>query len=288
MNPNSHYYLSFNLGFPNAYDRANGRTGAHLMVHGDCSSRGCYAMTDEQIGGNLRARPRRLLRRPEIVPGAGLSVPHDGAEHGQASQQPEHAVLADAEGRQRSFRGRRSRSRRSTSATSATCSMRSRQRTRASFSPAAKCPAYVVPEEIASRSRDKQQQDERSSPIWAAATSRPRRSRPAPTAACNRCSSQAAQKDQIRRRTAGIFSLVSTAPAPFRRCGTTSSAEHASRATPSTADGSSVPASRRPRATRVAAADPRRLRLGGHRCSAACSARAASGPAAASSSQARR
>jgi len=49
MNPNSQYYLAFNMGFPNAYDRAHDRTGAHLMVHGDCSSRGCYAMTDEQI-----------------------------------------------------------------------------------------------------------------------------------------------------------------------------------------------------------------------------------------------
>jgi murein L,D-transpeptidase YafK len=49
MNPNSNYYLSFDLGFPNAYDRANDRTGAFLMVHGDCSSAGCYAMTDEQI-----------------------------------------------------------------------------------------------------------------------------------------------------------------------------------------------------------------------------------------------
>jgi murein L,D-transpeptidase YafK len=49
MNPNSQYYLSFDLGYPNAYDRAHGRTGANLMVHGDCSSRGCYSMTDEQI-----------------------------------------------------------------------------------------------------------------------------------------------------------------------------------------------------------------------------------------------
>ena len=49
MNPNSSYYLAFNTGFPNAYDRAMGYTGAELMVHGDCSSRGCYAMTDEQI-----------------------------------------------------------------------------------------------------------------------------------------------------------------------------------------------------------------------------------------------
>ena len=49
MNPNSQYYLSFDLGYPNAYDRSHGRTGAHLMVHGDCSSRGCYSMTDEAI-----------------------------------------------------------------------------------------------------------------------------------------------------------------------------------------------------------------------------------------------
>jgi len=49
MNPNSNYYLAFNTGFPNAYDRSHGYSGSELMVHGDCSSRGCYAMTDEQI-----------------------------------------------------------------------------------------------------------------------------------------------------------------------------------------------------------------------------------------------
>lgn len=49
LNPNSSYYLSFNTGFPNKYDRAYGRTGTNLMVHGDCSSAGCYSMTDESI-----------------------------------------------------------------------------------------------------------------------------------------------------------------------------------------------------------------------------------------------
>ena len=49
MNPNSHYYLSFNVGYPNAYDRAFGRTGGTVMVHGVCSSAGCFSMTDEQI-----------------------------------------------------------------------------------------------------------------------------------------------------------------------------------------------------------------------------------------------
>jgi murein L,D-transpeptidase YafK len=50
MNPNSNYYLAINTGFPNSYDKANDRHGGFLMIHGDCSSRGCYAMTDEQIG----------------------------------------------------------------------------------------------------------------------------------------------------------------------------------------------------------------------------------------------
>ncbi|MFN3672018.1 MAG: hypothetical protein ACK4VM_08930 [Bosea sp. (in: a-proteobacteria)] len=50
MNPNSSFYVSFNMGYPNAYDRSHGRTGAHLMVHGACSSAGCYSMTDDQMG----------------------------------------------------------------------------------------------------------------------------------------------------------------------------------------------------------------------------------------------
>jgi len=49
LNPNSRFHLSFNLGYPNRYDRAHGRTGSFLMVHGDCVSIGCYAMTDEKI-----------------------------------------------------------------------------------------------------------------------------------------------------------------------------------------------------------------------------------------------
>jgi len=46
MRPDSKHYLAFNLGFPNAYDKSNRRTGHALMVHGKCSSAGCYAMTD--------------------------------------------------------------------------------------------------------------------------------------------------------------------------------------------------------------------------------------------------
>jgi murein L,D-transpeptidase YafK len=49
MNPQSSEYLSFNVGFPNAFDRSLGRTGNFLMVHGGCRSVGCYAMTNNQM-----------------------------------------------------------------------------------------------------------------------------------------------------------------------------------------------------------------------------------------------
>jgi murein L,D-transpeptidase YafK len=49
LNPNSRWHRSFNIGFPNALDRAHGRTGTFLMVHGGCGSVGCYAMTDPVI-----------------------------------------------------------------------------------------------------------------------------------------------------------------------------------------------------------------------------------------------
>lgn len=49
MNPWSQYNLSFNLGYPNDYDRAHGRNGSALMIHGGCKSIGCFAMTDDAI-----------------------------------------------------------------------------------------------------------------------------------------------------------------------------------------------------------------------------------------------
>lgn len=49
LNPWSSYHMSFNLGYPNAYDKAQGYTGSALMVHGNCVSIGCYAMGDENI-----------------------------------------------------------------------------------------------------------------------------------------------------------------------------------------------------------------------------------------------
>ncbi len=79
MNPNSSFHLSFNLGYPNKLDKSYRRTGDFLMVHGDCRSAGCYAMTDVMIeeidalareafvGGQAKfqvhAMPFRMTRR---------------------------------------------------------------------------------------------------------------------------------------------------------------------------------------------------------------------------------
>ncbi|CDG22171.1 putative L,D-transpeptidase YafK [Xenorhabdus poinarii G6] len=49
LNPNSHYYRAINLGFPNELDKSKGYSGNHLMIHGECKSIGCYAMTNRYM-----------------------------------------------------------------------------------------------------------------------------------------------------------------------------------------------------------------------------------------------
>jgi murein L,D-transpeptidase YafK len=66
MNPNSNFYLAINTGFPNSFDKANNRDGSLLMIHGDCTSSGCYAMTDEQIGEIYSLARDSLLGRPSF------------------------------------------------------------------------------------------------------------------------------------------------------------------------------------------------------------------------------
>ena len=66
MNPNSDYYLAINTGYPNSFDKANNRGGSLLMIHGDCSSSGCYAMTDEQISEIYALARDSLLGRPSF------------------------------------------------------------------------------------------------------------------------------------------------------------------------------------------------------------------------------
>ena len=105
MNPNSNYYLVVQHRLP---ERLRPRLGPHRRLpDGPWRLLVARLLRHDRRADrrDLRAGARRLLRRPEGVPGPGLSVPHDGGEHGAAPQQPEHPVLEDAQAGQRPFRG---------------------------------------------------------------------------------------------------------------------------------------------------------------------------------------
>ena len=103
MNPNSNFYLSINLGFPNTFDKANKRNGSFLMIHGDCWSSGCYAMTDEQISEIYSLARDSLSGRPSFQVQAYpfRLTPANLARHRNS---PNLRLLENAQGRQRSFR----------------------------------------------------------------------------------------------------------------------------------------------------------------------------------------
>ncbi|HLH98259.1 MAG TPA: murein L,D-transpeptidase family protein [Xanthobacteraceae bacterium] len=162
MNPNSNYYLAINTGFPNAYDRANGRTGEFLMIHGDCSSAGCYAMTDEQIaeiyalaresflGGQksfqiqafpFRMTPLNMAKHRDSPNMPFWKMIKEGYDHFEVTHlEPKVDVcdkhyVFDAETPNGPANAVR-------------------------FNPTAKCPAYEVPAEIAMPVKEKQKRDE--------------------------------------------------------------------------------------------------------------------------------
>jgi murein L,D-transpeptidase YafK len=162
MNPQSAYYLSFNTGFPNAFDRALKRTGSELMVHGDCSSRGCYAMTDEQIAeiyslgresffGGQRAfqfqaypfkmTPINMARHRNNPNMPFWKMIKEGYDHFEVTRQEpkvdfcEKKYVFDAA--------------KPPNATKDPV-----------FEASSKCPAYVIPDELADAVRQKEQDDE--------------------------------------------------------------------------------------------------------------------------------
>jgi murein L,D-transpeptidase YafK len=116
MNPNSSYHLAFNLGYPNAFDRAHDRTGDFLMVHGACTSMGCYAMTHAGIediyalareafaGGQeafqVQALPFRMtadnLARHRLDPHLAFwKNLKEGADHFEVTRQPPRVGVCD-------------------------------------------------------------------------------------------------------------------------------------------------------------------------------------------------
>ena len=162
MQPNSNYYLAINTGFPNAYDRANDRHGAFLMIHGDCSSRGCYAMTDEQIGEiyslaresflggqksfQIQAYPFRMtpanLARHRTNPNMAFwRMIKEGNDHFEVSHLEPRVEVCN---RHYVF-------------DAATPPNSTKP---LAFNPTGKCPAYVVAPEIASLAAEKQHNDE--------------------------------------------------------------------------------------------------------------------------------
>src|SRR3979409_431599 len=161
MNPQSAYYLSFNTGYPDAFDKALGRSGSQLMVHGDCSSRGCYAMTDEQIaeiyslgresffGGQrafqVQAYPFKMTPVNMAKHRNNPNMPFwkmikEGYDHFEVTRQEpkvefcENKYVFDPAQPPNSSKP-------------------------LTFNASAKCPAYVIPDESADALREKQQQE---------------------------------------------------------------------------------------------------------------------------------
>jgi murein L,D-transpeptidase YafK len=46
---NARWHRAMNLGFPNSRDRALGLTGSGILIHGKCSSIGCFSLTDRFV-----------------------------------------------------------------------------------------------------------------------------------------------------------------------------------------------------------------------------------------------
>jgi murein L,D-transpeptidase YafK len=156
MNPYSNYHLAFNTGFPNAFDRANGRSGSSLMIHGDCASVGCYAMTDEQIteiyslarealfGGQrsfqvqaypFRMTPFNMARYRESPHLPFWQVLKQGHDHFEVTRKEPKIAVCD---KHYVFDAQSS----------------------GKFDPVHRCPSYKVPQQILSAVHNKQQLDE--------------------------------------------------------------------------------------------------------------------------------
>ena len=107
LNPASRWHRSFNLGFPNVLDRAHGRTGSLLMVHGGCSSVGCFAMTDPGVDEIWRlVQAAHRAGQPRCAR-ARVPVPHERGELAQRAREPLGGILARPESRPRRVRGNR-------------------------------------------------------------------------------------------------------------------------------------------------------------------------------------
>lgn len=88
MNPQSSYHLSFDIGYPNEYDRLFARSGGNIMVHGSCSSMGCFAMTDYRVEEIYALVHAALARGQEAVPVHVFPFPLTAANVGKYHDSP--------------------------------------------------------------------------------------------------------------------------------------------------------------------------------------------------------
>jgi murein L,D-transpeptidase YafK len=95
FNPTSAYHLSFDLGYPNAFDRAQRRTGSALMVHGNCVSIGCYAMGDPAIEVIWTAMAAALRAGQDAVPVHAFPFPMTPGNLAARADDPNFAFWSD-------------------------------------------------------------------------------------------------------------------------------------------------------------------------------------------------
>ena len=155
MNPFSSYWLAFNVGYPNPLEKSMGRSGGDIMVHGTCSSRGCFAMTDAQIeeiyavmreAFNAGQKSIQFQSFPFHMTADNLAkfrhdpnMPYwknlkEGSDHFEVTKQEPKINYC---GQRYVFNAE----------------------TNGRFEPSAPCPSYQVPAEVADAVREKQKQD---------------------------------------------------------------------------------------------------------------------------------
>jgi murein L,D-transpeptidase YafK len=76
---NLRWHRAMNLRFPNAYDMAHGRTGSGILIHGKCSSVGCFALTDAKVEELYEAVEAALNEGQSRVPVLILPFPMTNA-----------------------------------------------------------------------------------------------------------------------------------------------------------------------------------------------------------------
>lgn len=86
---------SLNLGFPNVFDQVQARNGSHILVHGGCSSVGCFAMTNAVVEEIYNLTERAVAAGQTFVPVHVFPFRLTDANLAQHKDSPWHAFWAN-------------------------------------------------------------------------------------------------------------------------------------------------------------------------------------------------